>query len=968
VVSTQLVGREDEIERMTGIIDRVVRGRGAVVFVTGEPGIGKTRLVQWTLEAAGGRAFQILQAGAYPLEKNLPYALLIAAFKPALRRLKPGQLSALARDLRHLGLLFADLEQLPPQVLGDPALEKTRLFEDVSRLLEFLAAQSPVALFVDDLHWADDASIELLHYLARGIADQPVLLLAAYLPQELDSARGLRGLVRGLERSGVCEEIQLRPLTPRAVADMATALLAAEGPPELIDMLEARAGGTPLFIEALIKALIQSKLLVQGEQWTLSSDASTVVPRSVGDLIGERLERIGQLDRRVLELVAVAEEASSHSLVKAILEVDDDSVIGAHGRLASAGLLSSQVVEGRVVYRVGHPMVREVAYANLPEMTRRQLHALVAAELEQVQPDDVERLAIHYRGAGPEAPGDRALEVTLAAAERARERYAHEEAARNYVSALALMREEQHSGPMATVLERLGEAWERVGERDAAVSVWSEALHQHLQAGDQYAAARLRRRLAMVEWDRGRPDVAQEHVSNGIAALVGLQPREELADLYHTRSVLLARLDDAEGAGEAARRLLELGNLLGSPRVRAEAHLATSNLEAMRGELDAARREVAAALAAARAAQDPLLEQRAVDFRGMIAILGSDLQGGVVYAEESLRLARRLEAPPLEMLPRSRLAMLHVLTGRLDEADRLSAETLALARRVGPPRFIPAALAVRGALLTVRGELEAAIAMVAEARTAGSPTDRNVYDLVDFADGLLALELGDAARATDLLGRMSALVRMQPMLRARLGEAQAAAGKVDAALATARWLAAQNLGSMSYAGAAALRLEGLAHLERGDPDRAIDCLNLAAEQFAALNCPLELADTRLDAARAAAVSRPAEAARAAQTSLDAFVQLGARRRADRARRLLRQLGLRPVRSRSPRAPGEALRGREREVASLAAAGMTNQEIADRLVISVRTVTSHLDHIYSRFGIGSRGQLAKLLEEGARKVT
>jgi ATP/maltotriose-dependent transcriptional regulator MalT len=447
-----------------------------------------------------------------------------------------------------------------------------------------------------------------------------------------------------------------------------------------------------------------------------------------------------------------------------------------------------------------------------------------------------------------------------------------------------------------------------------------------------------------------------------------LVPGEELADLYHARSVLLGRLNDAEGASEAARRLLELGDLLHSPRVRAEAHLARSNLEAMRGELDAARRQATAAVEAARAAHDPLLEQRAVDFRGMMAILGGDLESADLYAKESLQLARRLEAPTLEMLPRSRLAWLHVLTGRLDEADRLSAETLALARRVGPPRFIPAALAVRGALLTVRGELDVAIDLVAEARTAGTPADRTIYDFVDFADGLLALERGDAARATDLLGRMGAAVRMQPMLRARLGEAQAAAGQVDAALATARWLAAQASGPTSYAGAAALRLEGLVHLERGEPDRAIECLNQAAEQYAALKFPLELADTRLEAARAAAASRPVDAARAAQESLDAFVQLGARRRADRARRLLRQLGLRPVRSRPSRAPGETLRGREREVASLAAAGMTNQEIADRLVISVRTVTSHLDHIYSRLGIGSRAQLAKLLEQSARKVT
>src|SRR5205807_4587871 len=168
--------------------------------------------------------------------------------------------------------------------------------------------------------------------------------------------------------------------------------------------------------------------LVQEGQWTLLSQAPRFVPRSVDDLISERLERIGHADRRVLEPVAVASEAATHALLKAVNEVDDHDLIAALGRLTSAGLLRDHVADGDVVYGVVHPMVREVAYAHLPEMTRRQLHSLVAAELEKVRPDDVERLAVHYRGAGPEAPRERALEVTLAAAERARERYAHEEA------------------------------------------------------------------------------------------------------------------------------------------------------------------------------------------------------------------------------------------------------------------------------------------------------------------------------------------------------------------------------------------------------------------------------------------------------------------------------------------------------------------------------------------------------------
>jgi DNA-binding CsgD family transcriptional regulator len=953
---------------MTEIIDRVAGGQGTVVFLSGEPGIGKTRLARWTLAAAGGRGFQVLQAGAFPLEKNLPYALLIAAFKPALRRLNPGQRSLFARDLRHLGLLFADLEQSPPQVLGDPALEKTRLFEDVSRLIELLAAQSPVALFLDDLHWADNASIELLHYVGRGIADQSVLVLAAYAPQELDSARGLRGLVRGLQRSGVGEEIQLRGLTPQGVADMAAALLMGEVPPELTEVLDARAGGTPLFIEALVNTFIQGELLVHREQWTLSSEASKIVPRGVSDLIGERLERIGHFDRRVLELVAVAGEAASHSLLKAVLEVDDLRLIAALGRLQSAGLLSDQIAEGELVYRVEHPMVREVAYANLPEITRRRLHGLVSAELEQIDPEDVERLAIHYRGAGSEAPRDRALEVTLAAAERAQERYAHEEAARNFTAALALIRQTRDSEQMAAILESLGQAWEHVGERAAAVAVWTEALEQCQKAADYRSVARLRRQLAMVEWDRGRLEVAEGHLAAGIQALDPSEACEELADLYHARSIFRIRLDDPDGANEAARHLLDLGHVLRSPRVRAEAHLASANLEAMRGHLEAAQVQAALALDAALAAQDPLLQHRAVGFRGMYAMLAGDLEQAIVDAEENLRQAQRMGTPSLEMLPRARLVMAHVLCGRFEKADRLSAQTLTLIQRVGPPRLLPGALASRAFLLAVRGQLDETAALLADARAGGPPADRNVFDFVDFADAVLAMERGDFAGAAEQLERLTTFKRLQPITLSWLGQAQAAAGQIDAALETAGQLAERSSAPGSYLGALAQRVEGLARLQRGELDAAADCFTRAAEAFAGLESSFELAAVRLDLALATAKDRPAAAATAAQQSLDGFERLRAPGRADRARQLLRRLGQRPVRRRPARKPGEALRGREREVAALAAAGLTNQEIADRLFISVRTVTSHLDHIYARLGIGSRAQLSNVLKSDGQAVT
>ena len=262
---TVLVGRGAELQRITRAFDRVLAGNGAALFVAGEPGIGKTRLASEALLAAANRGFRMIEGRAFPVQ-GLAYALIIDAFGPVLRTLDPAHRTALVGGLPHLSLLFGGLGMTAPPAIGDAALEKTRLFEDVARLLERLARQAPAAILLDDLQWADPASIELLLYLGRGLAELPVLVVATYRSGEADALPGLRLLVRTLERNGVGEEIVLGRLSVEAVGEMTHALLSGDSPQELLDMLNARAGGTPLFVEAMIRGLIDAGSLVRTDR------------------------------------------------------------------------------------------------------------------------------------------------------------------------------------------------------------------------------------------------------------------------------------------------------------------------------------------------------------------------------------------------------------------------------------------------------------------------------------------------------------------------------------------------------------------------------------------------------------------------------------------------------------------------------------------------------------------------------
>ncbi len=960
-----LVGRHAEMDQLAAQLSRAAGRQGCAMFLVGEAGIGKTRLAHEALVLAHERGFLVLEGSAYALEGRLAYAPILAALGPFLRRLDSSRQARLVSGLPDLGRLFTDLRLPAPSPLGDPALEKTRLFEAVARLLERLARETPVLLFLDDLHWADPASIELLHYLARGIADQAVLVLGTYRAEEIDTARGLRQLLTSLRRAGLASEVALARLEPEAVAELAAGLLGGSAPGKLLALLGARAGGTPLFVEALIRTLVDAdQLRKRGESWTLGTNPEPVLPPDIRDLILGRLQHLDATERRVLDLITVSGGSVPHIVLREAGEWPDEVLLEAVQRLYTTGLVVEGVDGAEVIYIITHPLIQEVAYAELPEMARRRAHAAIAFALERVRPDDLDRLARHYQAAGSQVDAHRALEVLLAAGERAYGLYANDQAAQYFGAALALMREDRRTQLLPSVLERLGEAWERVGETAAAITVWSEARTLHERMRNASALARLHRRLALAEWDRGHFDAAQAHLEAGLQALAGSEPSAELAELLHVRVILLGRRGDYEGVSASAQHLAALAEQLISRRVLAEAFLAQLRSFSANLNVVAARELAQRALTEAELADEPLLVQRAHDLLALFAYALGEHRVARNHAMLSLAVARQLGAPTLEVYPRNRLVSVNLMAGKWDEALRESAEVVALARRLGFARGIAGALGMRALVHVYCGDLDEATACLAEAHEifgGGAMPDRNIFNQVALTEMLLALERADVTGIQATLSRLDQMLMATdfPLLaQALLAEAQVMVGEPERALTLAENLMAHTAPENGFAAALGSRIKGLAQQALGQPTEALPCLGQASRVFTAMEMPFDAARARLEWATLIAATDVALAVPALQESLDVFERLGARRYARRARRLLYKLGTRP-RSTPHRSPGTTpLSSREIEIVRLVAEDLTNAEIAERLIISPRTVTTHLDRIYARLSINSRTALVR----------
>ena len=619
-----------------------------------------------------------------------------------------------------------------------------------------------------------------------------------------------------------------------------------------------------------------------------------------------------------------------------------------------------------LVYRAAHPLIAEVAYGELAETRRRRLHAGVAAALEALGPGDPQRLAHHYRGAAGEADPGRALDVLVAAGQRAEEVHADAEAADLFASALALARADRPA-VVPELLECLGRARLRAGQLEAAVAAWSEVAAGRERSDDRPAVARLRGLLALAEWDRGRFDAAEAQLAAAFRAIEGTGADVELADLHHIRLRLLVRLGDAARLEEEAVALLALAERGGARQAVATAHLARADVAFLRGRFVAAREHGLQALAVAERAGLGTMAAQAYRHLSMTAANVGDQ-----------RLARKhaladLGSPTLELGARFFILAIDLVTDAWEEVLRGADELLALGYRVGYARGVATGLAGRAFVLAHRGRPEEAGRCVAEAREvygAAAAADRHIFTVVEIAEASAALAAGDPERARALAAGAVATPTVLPCLGlAVLGEAQVAAGDLAGALGTARRLG--GLGPAApWPAACGSWVEGLARVALGERVAALVCLRRAADSLDGLGLPFQAARAQLGWAEVAAAvpgdehvpAGRADAVEAARRSLATFDQLGARPSADRSRRLLRALGERPAAP--PRTLTGELSERELQVVRLVAAGLSNAEIAARLFISPRTVTTHLQHVYSRLGLPSRTALTRwVLERG-----
>jgi adenylate cyclase len=577
-LTAPLVGRAEELGRLEAAFDRMRKGLAQVVSLVGEAGTGKSRLIAEflaRLEADGRLAGTTVRRAACSSLGEPTYGVFGALFREGYRVDPTDSLEVarakLAAGLRGLGASDVEAMAVAPvlsYVLGlegearPPDVEPEQLQRQIAlaarTLLERRLQQGPVLIVVDDLQWADAASVDLLRHVADHLADRPVMLVLSHRPDVRPPAQARAAL----------SALRLAPLAPDETRALVAGLF---GGPSLVDpmtelqeFVAARAGGNPFFVEEIVRSLVGKGVLVRrGDRWACTTTCEGVdVPATLQGLLLSRVDRLPADARRLLQEAAVIGAAFDADLLHAVA-TDAGAADAALGRLAEADLVQAvghRRRGGR--YRFTHGLVREVVYQNLLLSRRTELHERVARALEQVagpRPErlsDLEALGHHWSLAADRLRGARYL---LAAGDWARAVYANDDAIRHYERALGTLAECHARGAEERgARERLADLLGLTGRRAEALA-HHEAVREEIEAaGDRSGAARLYRKIGGLYWEAGDRERARACLAAGLDRLGGDGDPIERAHLFQELGRLAFREgDNAAAIAWAERALVE---------------------------------------------------------------------------------------------------------------------------------------------------------------------------------------------------------------------------------------------------------------------------------------------------------------------------------------------------------------------------------------------------------------------------
>ncbi|HEV8339207.1 MAG TPA: protein kinase [bacterium] len=481
IVRGKLVGRAAEVRELHEHLDRVLSGEGRLVLLSGEPGIGKTRLAEELSVYAHLRGAWVLRGHCYEQEVGVPHLPFIETLRQLYQHTGDSLLIELGERADDLAPLLPDLKRKSPDASGlMPDDERMRLFDAVTSWVSEASRRRPLLFVLDDLHWADRASLRLLHHLARSSRGARVLMLGTYREVELDLEHPLNDALSQMNRERLFYRLPLRRLSEEDTRALLSGLFDAEVTQELAGAVYRETEGNPFFIEEVVKALVEEgKIYREGGRWQRLTVEELEIPQSVKAVIGRRVQKAGEDSRRVLTIAAVIGREFDPDVLVRVSQLEEDTVLDSLDEAVRLQLIRETRVGRTAGYAFEHALIRQTLYESLNARRRVRLHEQVGEALEAIygarRDEHVEELAYHFGEVGL-ATASKGIVYNLQAANKAANLFATEAAERRLMVALELAEGADEPAAQAKVLQALGDLYSLNLDRRRAVGAYQRAL------------------------------------------------------------------------------------------------------------------------------------------------------------------------------------------------------------------------------------------------------------------------------------------------------------------------------------------------------------------------------------------------------------------------------------------------------------------------------------------------------------
>jgi predicted ATPase/DNA-binding CsgD family transcriptional regulator len=961
-LATGAIGRDRELHALQAHLDQLAATGFRVVLLDGEPGIGKTTLLQALAEQARGVGCLVLRGGAWDAAGMTPYLPFLEAIGQYVRAAPLVQLQAhVDQSGPILATLFPELTmRLGPQPLSYPLPDeqaRLRLFDAIGQLLLAIATPGRLVLLLDDLHAADSASFDLLAHLARQLGTQQaparILIVGAYRAGEIAQQAAFERTQVEINRWRRLARLLIGPLDADAIGALAANILGAPLDPRSARLLFTHSEGNPFFAEELLDGWREAGALAPTEQgWSVSAAGTNTIPAAIDLAVRQRLSRlppdVGVLLRTAARIGRQFDAALLAEVAELPPEMVDEQLLAA----SRAHILRE---DGHGDWSFAHATIHQILERDVPSTRQRQIHERVGAALEvRLTPGDAQQLAalaFHFARGFDRARG---VTYTLRAAEQALAVSAVDLAVAQYRAARELLDPADHR--WGEVLVGLGQALMLTGAEEEASTVLADAQAWYERRGNREAAARAAHRRGQA-WVRVEAHAKATAAFDSALALLGDHPGpahvQVLIDLSALRTLSLHQ--HAEGLATSARAL-ELARHLADNRLIAAASRAYGTLLARTNHLRDGTAVLEQALSHAVAANDPGEAAECCASLTIACMWLGQLRRSIAYTHDRIAYAERCRDPFQLRHTALMLAILHHMQGRTREAEGYLTQAEAQIAQLASPEPLAFLTFVRGMMAYERGDGQTAEALLADA----------MQRFRAIGPGALVWYLGALGMVQSDLGKRD--------------EASACADELEQLIATLPARTMSTSEPCAYLTVIALNLDDLARLERCAPQLApfhgqyhdflIDRLlgEIALRQsdwsgaerlLAAATATAQAEDLPLELGYILAARARLEQARGGRGSTGRATALAAEARAIFERignvAALRRIDVLTGAAKAAHAAvlPAGLTAREAEVLRLVAEGKSNRAIAEELTLSEKTVANHIANIFAKTGADNR---------------